>query len=193
MNTADPLAATAILRRARRGDPRAIEAFLPLVHDKLHELALQLFRRERVEPTLQPTALVHEVYLRLIDGTAVEWNDRTHFFGIAARSLRQILVEHARRRMAEKRGRDRVAVTFSESLRDDERECLDLLDLDSALDELAKYDARKARVVELRFFSGLTVDEVASALGASPTTVERDWRMARAWLERWLKRGGSTW
>jgi RNA polymerase sigma factor (TIGR02999 family) len=139
---------------------------------------------------LQPTALVHEAYLRLIDETAVEWNDRTHFFGIAARSMRQILVEHARRRLAGKRGGNRVAVTLSEGLSDDKQESLDLLDLSQALTELAEYDARKARVVELRFFSGLTVEEAAAAVGASRTTVEEDWRMARAWLKRWFKRAG---
>jgi len=180
--------ATAILKNARRGDSAAIEAILPLVYDELHALARACFRRERVEHTLQPTALVHEAYLRLIDETAVEWQDRTHFFGIAARSMRQILVEHARRHLAVKRGGDRVAVTLSDRLGDDEQESLDLLDVNQALTELARYDARKARVVELRFFSGLTVEEVAATLDASLTTVERDWRMARAWLRRRLRR-----
>jgi len=185
MNAAD---ATATLKRARRGDADAVEAMLPLVYDELHALARACFRRERVEHTLQPTALVHEAYLRLIDDSAVAWQDRTHFFGIAARSMRQILVEHARRHLAEKRGGDRVAVTLSGHLASDEEECLDLLDLNEALTELAGHDARKAEVVELRFFSGLTVEEVAAALGASLTTVERDWRMARAWLRRRLGR-----
>jgi RNA polymerase sigma factor (TIGR02999 family) len=163
------------------GNASALDRLMPLVAAELHRRASRYFRRERNGHTLQPTALVNEVYLRLVDHQRVGWKNRSHFFAIAARILRRILVDHARRRHAAKRGD--TAVTLSEELVDPRASCdLDLVGLDDALTELAELEPRQCRVIELRFFGGLTIKETAEALDMSPATVKLDWNMARAWL-----------
>jgi RNA polymerase sigma factor (TIGR02999 family) len=177
---------TVLLRAAEGGDRQALDALLPLVYDELRRLAASRLREERAWHTLQPTALVHEAWMHLVDAKEVEWKGRAHFLAVAARAMRRILVDHARRRGARKRGgdADRVsldgAATFG-------RPQLDLLALDEALEALAAHDERKGRVVELRFFSGLEMEEIASVLGFSQTTIEDDWYLARAWLNKRLK------
>lgn len=167
---------------AGRGDPGAFDRLVPIVYDELRRLAGAYLRRERVDHTLQPTALAHEAWLRLVDATRVAWRDRAQFLAIAARTMRQILVDHARAHQAQKRGGDAVRVTLSDTPAGVGRPDLDVLAVEEALQALAELDERKARVVELRFFGGLTETEAAHALGVSQTTVENDWRFARAWL-----------
>jgi RNA polymerase sigma factor (TIGR02999 family) len=159
------------------------------VYDELRQLARGYLRRERRDHTLEPTGLVHEAYLRLIDQTRVDWQGRTHFFAIGARMMRRLLVDHARRHDRKKRGGEAVKVTFADAVtpllgRDLDRE--DLLALDDALRRLHELDERQAQIVELRFFAGMKVDEVAAYLGVSKRTVEADWTHARAWLRRAL-------
>jgi RNA polymerase sigma factor (TIGR02999 family) len=167
---------------------------MPLVYDELRRLAASYLRRERPGQTLQATALVHEAYVRLIGEKAHNWQNRTHFLAIAALSMRQILVQRARARKAAKRGGDPERITIDEQLLaapdTGAPDQIDLLALDAALDRLAALNERQARIVELRYFGGLGVEEAAEALGISPATVKRDWTLARAWLKRELK--GST-
>lgn len=165
------------------GDEESLERLTPLVYDELRRLAGRRLARERGE-SLQPTALVHETYLRLIDQRSVNWQNRTHFFAIAARLMRRILIDHARRRDADRRGGGAVHVTLDEAREVSNARSAELLALDEALDELATVDPRKSHVVELRFFGGLSVQETAEALGVSEVTVMRDWSTARAWLHR---------
>jgi RNA polymerase sigma-70 factor, ECF subfamily len=162
---------------------------MPLVHGELHRIARRCMAGERVGNSLQATALVNEAFVRLVDGEAVAWNDRAHFLAVSARVMRRILVDHARARRSQKRGGDAVRVGFDEALvvTDDPR--LDLIALDDALSALAAFDERKSRVVELRFFAGLSVDETAVVLKVSPATVMGDWRMAKAWLKREMRAG----
>lgn len=168
-----------------------LDELVPLVYDELRQLAAAILRQERAGHSLQPTALVNEAYLRLIDATKFEWQGRAQFLALAARSMRQILVDHARARDARKRGGDRVRVTLGdESAGELGAPELDLLDLDDALGELAALDARKAQVVELRFFAGLEMAEIAEVLRVGHTTAEDDWYFARAWLRR--KLGGTA-
>jgi RNA polymerase sigma-70 factor (ECF subfamily) len=148
-----------------------------------------LMTRERVDHTLQPTALVHEAYLKLIDQSCAHWQDRAHFFAVAAQALRRILVDHARRHVAAKRGGPHTKLQLNEGLIAAYEQTVDLLALDDALSRLAEQDGQRARVVELRFFGGLTVDEAATVLDVSARTVERQWRYARAWLYRELSDG----
>jgi RNA polymerase sigma factor (TIGR02999 family) len=164
-----------------------LDELLPFVYDELRRLASAMLRQERPGHSLQPTALVSEAYLRLIDATKIEWQGRAQFLALAGRSMRQILVDHARTKGAAKRGGDRVRVTLVEDTggaRGPEE--LDLLDVDEALEELTALAARKARVVELRFFAGLEMKEIAEVLGTGLTTAEDDWYFARAWLRRRL-------
>ena len=175
---------THLLKEWSAGDRRALEKLTPLVYEELHQQAARYLRRERPGHTLQTTALINEAYLRLIDAEDVQWQSRAHFFAIAANLMRRILVEHARRRNAEKRGGSPIRLTLDEGLAVAKETDLDLLAIDEALDKLAAIDSQQARVVELRFFSGLTVEETAAALGVSPKTVKRDWSVARAWLRR---------
>jgi RNA polymerase sigma factor (TIGR02999 family) len=167
---------------------------MPLVYDELRRLAASYLRRERPGQTLQATALVHEAYVRLIGEKAHNWQNRTHFLAIAALSMRQILVQRARARKAAKRGGDPERITIDEQLlaapETGAPDQIDLLALDAALDRLAALNERQARIVELRYFGGLGVEEAAEALGISPATVKRDWTLARAWLKRELK--GAT-
>lgn|SRR5215467_9941004 len=166
------------------GDARALEALLPLVYDELHRQAVRFFHRERAGHTLQPTALVHEVYLRLINQHEVNWQNRAQFFGIAAEMMRRILVSHARGRQAEKRGGAAQRITLDEGVAATPERDLNLLALDEALTRLGQLDPQKSRIVELRFFTGLSVEETAEVMGVSPRTIDRQWQTAKAWLYR---------
>jgi RNA polymerase sigma-70 factor, ECF subfamily len=177
---------TRILVATEGGDRTGLDALVPHVYEELRRLAGAYMRGEREGHTLQPTALANEVYLRLVDQTKVKWRGRAQFLAIAARAMRQILVDHARRHGAEKRGADRGRVTLSDSAATFGRPALDMLDLDDALSALGALDERKARVVELRFFAGLTTKEAAEALDISETTADDDWALARAWLRKRL-------
>ena len=182
---------TALLRAWSRGDAEAGERLLPIVYGELRRQAARLLRRERRDHTLQPTALVHETYLRLIEQHAADWKNRTQFFAVAATAMRRILVDHARRHGARKRGGSWDRISFDETRRAwPGPPDVDILALEEALDELAVLDPAKVRMVELRFFAGLDLEETAAVLGVSESTVTRDWRLARAWLFRRL--GGPS-
>ncbi len=188
MSTPTPGAITRLIEEARGGDTLALEKLVPLVYSELRRLAARYVRRERPGQSLQATALVHEAYLRLLKDDDLSFQNRAHFLGIAARSMRQILVEHARARDADKRGGERRRITLDEAVAAGEPLDVDLLALDEALERLAQRDAQQSRIVELRFFGGLTNEETAEALGISPATVKRAWAVARAWLFRELTR-----
>jgi RNA polymerase sigma factor (TIGR02999 family) len=176
---------TQLLRRWSAGDAAALDGLLPLVYGELRRRAGACLRNERAGHTLQPTALVHEAYLKLVGGSAVDWKDRAHFFGVAARAMRQVLVDHARARNTAKRGEGQVRVEFEAAgAVAAPARSLDLLDLDRALSKLAALDERQSRLVELRLFAGLTIDESAEVLRISHATVSREWRHAEAWLQR---------
>ena len=179
---------TALLCAWGEGDQAALAQLTPLVHDELHRLAKRCMGRERVGHTLQTTALVNEAYLRLIDARTVEWQNRAHFFAIAAQLMRRILVDFARQRKFQKRGGAALHVSLAEAEMIPQERALDLVALDEALETLAQIDARQSRMVELRFFGGLSVEETATVLNVSPDTVMRDWKVAKAWLRRELKR-----
>jgi len=168
------------------GDVAARERLLPLVYDELRKLARKYLSRERADHTLQPTALVHEAYLRLVDQQHVSWQNRAQFFGLAATLMRNILVDHARRHRAEKRGGGEYELSLSEADRYGEHPNIKLIALDEALNHLARSSPQHAQVVELRYFGGLTIEETANVLGISHATVERDWTFARAWLKKEL-------
>ena len=177
--------ATRLLLDWGRGDAEAAAHLIPLVYDELRRLARSYLRRERPDHTLQATGLVHEAYLRLVDQTVTTWQSRAHFLGVAAQVMRRILIDHARRHRAEKRGGDWERIEFIEDeIAPDSVRTVDLIALDDALQDLAKFDSRQSQVVELRFFGGLTNEEAGEALDISPRTVKREWRMARAWLQR---------
>jgi len=178
--------ATLALGRLRSGDEDAAAELFELVYDDLRELAAALMRHERTGHTLQPTALVHEAYMRLFKAEQTEWQNKAHFMGVAARGIRQILVDHSRRRAALKRGGNPERVTTSEEAEWDGGAEYDLLELDDAMGRLAELDERQARVVELRYFGGLSVAEAAEVLGVSERTVKSDWQVARLWLHREL-------
>jgi len=186
MSTPNPV--TALLHAWHRGDESARDRLVPLVYDELHRLARAQFARERSGHTLQPTALVHEAYLRLMDHQDLNWQGRTHFFALAAMTMRRVLVSHARKQRAAKRGQGGVAVTLCEEHAVAEAQGVDVLALDAALRALEAIDPRQARIVELRYFAGLTIEETAEALEISPATVKLDWSLARAWLFRELSR-----
>ena len=174
---------TRLLVDLQRGADGAADQLVPLVYGELHKLAVHYMRAERGDHTLQPTALVHEAYMRLVDQRNASWQNRSHFFGIAAQAMRRILVDHARRKRAGKReGGDRV--TLDESVAEAPQRSVDLIALDDALNKLAALDPRQARVVELRFFGGLDIEQTAESLGISPATVKRYWTFARAFLQR---------
>jgi RNA polymerase sigma factor (TIGR02999 family) len=166
---------------------------MPLVYDELRHLARDYLRRERAGHTLQPTGLVHEAYLRLVDQTSATWQNRAHFFSVAARVMRRVLVDYAREHRAQKRGGHLEKVEFDEALAPSIDKSLDLVALDEALQELTALDPRQSQIVELRFFGGMTVEEIAELLDVSPRTVKREWRLAKAWLRREVTacRGGT--
>ena len=178
-----------MVERARSGDHNAVSELMPVVYDELRRLARRYVGRDRAAQSIQATELVHEAYLRLAKDTKQNWNGRTHFLAIGAIAMRQILVERARARGAKKRGGSRVRVTLDDALVAGKGVPLDLLALDEALSALAALDARQARIVELRFFGGLTIEETAEAVGVSPATVKRSWTIAKAWLKREMGKG----
>jgi RNA polymerase sigma factor (TIGR02999 family) len=172
---------TALLEQWGRGNPRALEQLLPIIYDELRRLAASYLRGQRSD-TLPPTALVHEVYLQLVEQHRIEFHNRSHFFGAAAQIIRRILVDRAREKGAAKRGGDAVRVALEDALAVSMPGDLDVMALDLALSDLAAFDAQKAKVVELRYFAGLSIPETAEALGVSPMTIKREWAIARAWL-----------
>ena len=182
---------TRVLEKLERGDRSAAAELLPLVYDQLRAVADSYFRRQPSDHTLQPTALVHEAYLRLVDQTAEKWSSRAHFFAVASKAMRQILINHAHHRNAARHGGDRQKLTFVDDLTPAPQRDVDLLTLDEALTKLSTLSERMGRVVELRFFGGLTVEEVAHVLEVSKRTVEGDWETARAWLSRALSEGDA--
>jgi RNA polymerase sigma-70 factor (ECF subfamily) len=184
---------TRLLQGWRGGDRKALDALLPVVYKELQRLAHFQLRKERPDHTLQSAALVNEVYLRLLGLNAPQWEGRSHFFAIAAQQMRQILVDYARRHRAGKRGGGVGALSLDATglLEQGKRKDLDVIALDDAMKALAQIDVRKAQVVELRFFGGLTFDETADVLKVSAVTVARDWSTARAWLHREMSRGNS--
>ena len=183
MTTASQQEVTRLLVRLTDGDRGVLDDLLPVVYGELRRLAASYLRKERVGHTLQPTALVHEAYMRLVDQTQVQWQNRAHFFGVAAQMMRRILVDHARAHEAEKRGGEFQKLSLDENLdaSGGERD-VNLVALDDALNRLAGMDPQKSKIVELRFFGGLSVEETAEVLGVSAPTVKRQWRMAKAWL-----------
>ena len=182
---------TRLLVELRSGNPEAEAKLIPLVYQHLHRLAASYMRGERPDHTLQTTALVNEAYLRLVPQKETGWRDRAHFFGVAARLMREILVEHARARHAGKRGGKAEKLSLDQALEFSPARSRELIELDVALECLGRLDPQQARVVELRFFGGLTVEETAEVLGISPRTVKRDWAVARAWLHGELSEKGE--
>ncbi len=197
MDAPSPSKITLLLRDARENQVSALRELLPLVHDELRRIAGAQMRRERQDHTLAPTALVHEAFVRLADHPGMAWEDRAHFLGVASQAMRRVLVDHARARKAEKRGGARARVTLVvDQIADDGADRgaddvtgVDLLDLDEKLDAFRALHERRARVVELRFFGGLTFEESGHVLGVSAKTVEADWYFARAWLRREMRAG----
>jgi RNA polymerase sigma factor (TIGR02999 family) len=182
---------TVILKAIEQGDPQAASQLLPLLYEELRRLAAQKLAQEKPGQTLEPTALVHEAYLRLVGepaasaaGSGQRWDSRGHFFAAAAEAMRRILVENVRRKRSLKRGGNRLRQDLEEDLAVVPEPREDLLALDEALDKLAAHDPRKAQLVQLRYFAGLTIEEAAQTLGISSTTAERDWTYTRAWLQR---------
>jgi RNA polymerase sigma factor (TIGR02999 family) len=183
---------TQMLIQLSEGNAQMVDDILPLIYDELRRLAGNYLRRERSDHTLQPTALVHEAYIKLIDQTQVKWQNRAHFFGIAANIMRRILVDYARQHKAEKRGGAAEKMPLEEEiLIVSEGKSAELLALDEALENLAKLDPQKSKIVELRYFGGLSVEETAEVLGVSEITVKRHWRMAKAWLYGQLSQQNS--
>lgn len=181
---------TRLLERAGSGDEAALEALMPVVYDELRKLAGGKMRQERADHTLEPTALVHEAYVRLV-GHEGSWSGRAHFFGAAAEVMRRVLVDHARGRLAAKRGAGAAREPLDTTIVAFERRATVLMDLEDALRRLADMDPQQARIVELRFFGGMTVDDIAALLDVSVSTVERSWRLSRAWLLRELDRAST--
>ena len=190
MQNPDSDSLTQLLIDAGNGNHVALNQILPQIYEELRRLAGYYMSRERPNHTLQPTALVHEAFLRLIDQDRVDWRNRAQFFGLAANMMRRVLVNHARDRAASKRGGSspRVTLSMADGLEQPE---LDVVAVDEALEKLAVLDGRKSRIVEFKFFTGLTTDEIAEVLGISVATVERDWKFARAWLFNALKTQGA--
>ena len=184
-------AVTQLLDRAQQGDPRATDELFPIVYDELRTIAARFLHDEGRAQTMQATALVHEAYLRLVGPNQPPWENRAHFFGAAARAIRRILTDHARARASIKRGSGARPVQLDEQLVVSSDVPENLIALEVALEKLSKIDEQKARVVELRFFAGLTVEQTAIALGISPSTVARDWQFTRVWLHKELTEQGS--
>jgi RNA polymerase sigma factor (TIGR02999 family) len=191
MTTPSEKEVTRLLVAWSNGDQAALEQLTPLVYSELHRLAHRYLGRERKGHTLQTTALVHEAYLRLIDQKEVRWQNRAHFFAIAAQMMRRILVDYARSRNVAKRGGGTQQVSLDEAMEVSDERAADVIALDEALKSLSDLDQRKSRIIELRFFGGLSIEETAEVLGVSPGTVMRDWTFAKAWLQREINRGGQ--
>jgi len=179
---------TELLLRWNQGDSAAREKLVPLVYDELRRIARRLLPARKGNHTLASTALVHEAYLRLVDNTAVQWDGRVHFFAVAAQLMRHILIDHVRKQHAKKRGGDAVTLVLDEAAAIPNQREVDLIALDDALTVLADLDERQCRMVELRFFAGLTIEETSRALNISPATVKREWATARLWLLREMSR-----
>jgi RNA polymerase sigma factor (TIGR02999 family) len=179
---------TKLLAQWGQGDRQALDALTPLVYNELRKLAKAYLRRERADHTLEGTALVHEAYLRLIDQRDIAWRNRNHFFALAAELIRRILVDHARARIAAKRGGNNIKLSLDEAMTPTDEKDLDLLALNDALDALARADGQQSRIVELRYFAGLTIEETADVLQISTATVKRDWVMAKTFLKREMLR-----
>lgn len=176
---------TQLLGELKTGEPQILNDLLPIVYDELRRLANSYLRRERSDHTLQPTALVHEAYLRLVGQKPVDWQNRAHFFGVAARLMREILIEHARARHRQKRGGEfKTIIALDEAVSFSAANQLDVLVIDEALSRLEELDERQARIVEMKFFGGLNIEEIAEVLGISPATVKRDWSTAKLFLYR---------
>ncbi len=183
-----PRDVTQLLVKWSHGDQAAFDELMPLVYDTLRKLATSYLRRERDNHTLEPTALVHEAYVRLVDQQTDNWQSRAQFFGMAAKLMRNILVDYARERRAAKRGGDPFRISLSKADRLSNNSDVELIALHDALNELAAIKPKHAEIIELRFFGGLTIEETANAMGLSHATVERDWAFARAWLRREMKK-----
>jgi RNA polymerase sigma factor (TIGR02999 family) len=184
MQTPPPNEITQLLRRWSQGDTAALDRLMPIVLRELRKLAGGYLKGERPNHTLQPTALINEAYMRLVSQDFPEWQSRTHFFGVAAQLMRQILVDHARSHAAAKRGQNAPKLSLEDAAEFSREEAGELVALDDALTSLARLDERKSRVVEMRYFGGLTVEEIAAALGVSTATITREMRLAQAWLLR---------
>jgi RNA polymerase sigma factor (TIGR02999 family) len=182
---------TQLLSRWTKGDRDALDALVPVVYGELRRMAARYLRRERLQHTLQPTALVHEAFLKLVDQREVRWQNRAHFFGVAAQLMRRVLVDYARERAASKRGGSRDRVPLDDALAIGASSQVDIIIVDDALQRLAAIDPDQVRLVELRFFAGLTIDETAEVLGWSSGSVKREWTVAKAWLQRELS-GAAT-
>lgn len=179
---------TDLLSRWRAGDREALDSLMPLVYEELRLLARHYLRMERPDHTLQSTALVHEAFVRLVGQKPPEWKDRKHFYGVAARLMRQILVDHARGHRADKRGGNAIKLGLQDGLMEKESNGFDILALDDSLNRLAQLNPQQSQIVELRFFSGLSIEDTSEVLGISPATVKRHWTTARAWLFREMNR-----
>jgi RNA polymerase sigma factor (TIGR02999 family) len=175
---------TQVLGDWNKGDANAPDRLMPLVYEELRRLARNYLQRERSDHTLQATGLVHEAYLRLVDHSSMTWQNRAHFFAVAAQVMRRILVDHARSHRAEKRGGAREKIEFDEACAPTDEKAVDLIALDDALQDLVTFDPRQSRIVEMRFFGGLTNEEIGEVLGVSARTIKREWRLAKAWLRR---------
>ena len=192
MESPTPSEVTRLLKEWGKGDTSARDQLIAIVYSELRAIAARYLRRERQDHTLQPTALVNEAYLRLIDQKQVEWQNRAHFLGVAAKMMRRILVDHARTHNRVKRGSGAQRVSLDEAVTIAEDRAADLVELDRALDALAAFDERKSRVVEMRYFGGLSVEETAEVLNISLITVARDWKLAKAWLYTRIEDGGPN-
>jgi RNA polymerase sigma factor (TIGR02999 family) len=179
---------TALLLDWGKGNHEALNRLTPLVYDELRQLASRALGRERGDHTLQSTALVHEVYLKLIDQERAQWNDRGHFFAVSSKLIRRILVSHARARNSSKRGGGQTRLLFDDGIALPSHRDVELTALDDAIESLTQFDPQQGRIVELRFFGGLSIEETARILGVSPATIKRDWNVAKAWLYRELSK-----
>jgi RNA polymerase sigma factor (TIGR02999 family) len=191
MEPPSPSEVTQLLKDWSSGDPEALDRLIPIVYAELRGIAARYLRRERRDHTLQPTALVNEAYLRLIDQNQVQWQNRAHFIGVAAQMMRRILVDHAKSHNRAKRGGGAQRVSLDEAMAVSDERANDLIELDAALTALATFDDRKSRVVEMRYFGGLTVEETAEVLKVSEMTVAREWKLAKAWLYTHIEDNGE--
>lgn len=179
---------TELLLKLSDGKREVVDELLPIIYDELKRIAASYLRRERSDHTLQPTALVNEAYMKMVDITQVSWQNKAHFIGVAANQMRRILVDHARHHNAQKRGGEFHIMTLNEEIDKADEQTADLIALDDALNELAKMDPVKAKIVELRYFGGLSTDETAEVLGVAPITIKRHWKLTKAWLYGQLTR-----